>query len=305
MTLMHPWWLVFAMLSVIAFLLLDERHHDAWRNIITRPVLGFLRNNKKKPKKRQFGWLIAALFFIALSGPSLESDDKDTYKHTQGWIVLADVSRSMTLSDVVPSRLSAMRNTALELGNRAQAHSMTLIVYAGDAFVVTPPTYDLNIFASNANLLDYGVVPVDGSNVSRALSLSLGVIESSNFINSRLFVLSDTGGFNAQSAAAIARIADLGHRTDLIIFGTDESDNTGQINLQLAESMATHGNGVLVQSDTIGSVEYSPLDLDKNIDSSLLTQSGLTTLSWSNQSHWILLFAIPLFLMFLYRQPRS
>ena len=306
MTLMHPWWLVFALLSILAYLLLSERRDDAWQYVIAAPVLGFLRAFKKRISKRHIGWLIAAVYFIALSSPSIESANKDTWRHTQGWIILADVSRSMTLTDVIPTRLSAMRNTALELAGQAQSRSVTLIVYAGDAFVITPPTYDHDIFTSSTNLLDYGIVPLDGSNVSRALSLSLSVIENSDLINSRLFVLSDTGGFSAQSSAAVARIADLGHRTDLIIFGTDETDNSGKVDLKLANGMAKNGNGVVVRSDTIGNVNYAKLDLNNRaIATNLLTQSGLTTLIWSNQSHWPLLLAIPLFLMFFYRQLRS
>jgi len=308
MTVLQPWWLVFALLLFIAFWLLRTSQTDAWQQVIPQNVLVFLKRHKKSTPKRNIVWLIAAIGFAALSGPSTESEDKESYRHTQGWIVLADVSRSMTLTDITPSRIAAMRDAALELASQAQAHSVTLIVYAGDAFLIAPPSYDIENFNANANQLSYGIIPLDGSNLTRALSLGLSVIEDSGLVNARLFVLSDTGGFNTRSSSAIARIADRGHRTDLILFGTEEfsSEETGnneQIDLQLAKNMANVGNGTVIRADAIGNVNYSKLDLDDNVPATeLLTQSGLITLGWSNHSHWLLLCAVPFMLMLFYRQ---
>ena len=305
MTLIPPWWLLFALLVFIGYFVLRTHQHDAWQKVIPPKVLGFLKHQRPGKLTRHPGWLIAAIAFIALSGPSTETQDKDTYRHSQGWIILADVSRSMTLTDVVPSRISAVRDAALDLASHANANSITLIIYAGDAFVITPPSYDTENFTDNANLLEYGLVPTDGSNLTRALSLGLAVIEDSSLIDARLFVLSDTGGFNTNSSAAIARIADLGHRTDLIVFGTEGAEGTGSIDLELAENMANNGNGVVVQSNAIGTINYSKLDLsNRSNDQSVLVQSGLTTLAWSNQSHWLLLLALPLMLILFYRQLR-
>lgn len=305
MILQQPWWLLAACLCALGYFLFIARRHDDWEQAIRRPVLSYLKHGEKNKPRRQIGWLVAVLGCLALTGPSIEAQDKNAYRHTQGWVVIADVSRSMTLNDVVPSRLSAMRDTALELAKHAGASSTTLIVYAGDAFVITPPSFDTNNFSNSANLLSYGVVPMDGSNVTRALSLALSVIEDSHLVNARLFVLSDTGGFNTRSTAAVARIADLGHRTDLILFG-DAADNTAEFDIEVASSMANSGNGVLVRADSVGSVDFSKLNLDQVfLDNKLLSQSGLTTLVWSNQSHWILLCCIPLMLLMFYREFRS
>jgi len=303
MTLLHPLWLLPALLFLLAFFIVSKNNSRGWQQVINSRVLRFLKGDKNQLNRWHPGFLFAAIACVALSGPSIQADNGQTYRHTQGWLVLADVSKSMTLEDVTPSRLSAMRDTALKLVARAQANSTTLIVYAGDAFIVAPPSFDTANFMSNVNLLEYGMVPIDGSNVTRAFALALSVIEGTNLVNSRIFVLSDTGGFNTNANSAVSRLAQLGHRTDLILFGSDASDNASvSFDLDVAQTMAKSGGGELVIADAIGKVNLAKLDLrSRGLDNKLLTQSGITTLQWSSLSHWILLLCIPPLLLLFRR----
>ncbi len=303
MTFLHPWWLVIALLCVAGYFLHTRTTAGDWRRVIHSNVLDYLTRGRFQPGKRYLAYLVACLGAIALSSPSVPSTDEQTYQHAQGWIVLADVSRSMTLGDIAPSRLSAMRDAANQLARRSNASSITLIIYSGDAFIVAPPSYDTANFIENTSLLEYGTVPLDGSNVTRALSLAYSVIEGSQLINARLFILSDTGGFNTRSDAAVARLASLGHRTDLILFGSDASTSAAPFDLTAAQTMAKSSGGTVLLADGLGRVQYGPLSLDKlDFDNQLLTQSGITTLRWSNQSHWVLLLTVPLMLVLFLRE---
>lgn len=303
MTLLHPWWLLPAAMFIVAYVLLRTYNSNDWRRVIHAPVLDFLQRGHHAASHRHLTLLLAAITCVALSGPSIETQDSKTFQHTQGWIVLADVSRSMTLTDTIPTRLAAMKNIALELADRANANSITLIIYAGDSFVIAPPSFDTTHFKSNVNLLEYGTVPMDGSNLTRAFSLAWSVIDGSGLVNARLFVLSDTGGFNTRSDAAIARLASLGHRIDIILIGNENSGNAAPFDIKMANSLAASGNGVLLQTDAIGNVNLSTLGLDKiNTQTEFITQSGITTLRWSNQSHWLLLLMLPLVLLAFHRE---
>lgn len=302
-TLLHPLWLLPAVLLFAAFLWLRSDNHNAWHKVISAPVLNYLQRHHNQSSKRNPALLLACLSCVALSGPAIRASDSNTFQHSQGFIVLLDVSRSMTLTDVIPSRMSALRDAAIQLADRARANSTTLIVYAGDAFVISPPSFDTALFKANVNLLKYGTVPMDGSNLTRALSLAWSVIEGSSMVGARLFVLSDTGGFNTRSDAAVARLASLGHRTDVILFGRDDAGNAAPFDLAAAANLADSGNGVLLHADTLGSINFAKLDLNQiTTDGSLLTQTGITTLRWANQSHWLLLFGIPLWLIAFRRE---
>lgn len=301
LTFLQPWWLLLAALLLTVFLITKQKTTDDWQRVINSQVLKFLQGNQAS-RSRDLGLLIATLTCVALSSPSIPASDAETYQHSQGWIILADVSRSMSLTDIKPSRISAMRDTAIELAARANANSTTLILYSGDAFVVAPPSFDQANFRENANQIDYGIIPLDGSNLTRALSLAWSVIESSQLLNARLFILSDTGGFNTRSDAALSRLAANGHRADIILFGSDDSTNAAPFDLKAASLLAKSAAGSTVIANSLGQVDFSRLSLTvKNPGNGLLTQTGITTLRWSNQSHWILLLVIPLLLLQFYR----
>jgi len=136
MTLLHPSWLLPATFFLIVFLLLNKNKSNDWTLVINSKVLGFLQGKKAKSSRWHPAFLFAAIACAALSGPAVQGGDGQTYRHTQGWIILADLSRSMTLKDITPSRISAMRDAALKLAMSANVNSTTLIVYAGDAFIV-------------------------------------------------------------------------------------------------------------------------------------------------------------------------
>lgn len=305
LTLLQPWWLLPAGLLLLAFVITATTVASDWRRVLNANVLRYLSQGRLEGRHRHPGFLIAALACFALSGPSLPTTEAETYRHAQGWIVLADVSRSMTLTDVAPSRISAMRDAANEIASHANTKSVTLIAYAGDAFIIVPPSFDTANFRENANLLEYGIIPSDGSNLTRALSLAWTVIDASQLINARLFILSDTGGFNTRSDAAVARLAALGHRTDLVLFGSEESTNAAPFELTVANKLAKSGQGNMILANAIGAVATDKLSLNKlNLDNRLLNQTGISTLRWSNQSHWILLLAIPLLFLLFFRETR-
>jgi len=195
-----------------------------------------------------------------------------------------------------------MRDTALNLVTHANASSTTLIVYAGDAFIIAPPSFDTANFNNNVGLLEYGTVPIDGSNVARALALALSVIDGAGLVNTRLFVLSDTGGFSTRATAAVSRLAQMGHRTDLILFGSDDTNNATPFDLDSAKTMAKNGGGKMLLADAIGNINLTSLDLQsRGLDGKFLTQSGITTLTRSSVSHWLLLPGIPLLLLLFRR----
>jgi Ca-activated chloride channel family protein len=302
MTLLNPWWLLPASLLAVAGFALKSGYADDWQRVISSGVFNFLKQGIAKAAVLQPALLIAALGCAAISSPAIETTDSESYRHTQGWIVIADVSRSMTLSDTSPSRLSAMRNAALDLAARARANSTSLIIYAGDAFIAAPPSFDSENFKSNVALLEHGIIPLEGSNLTRAMSLAWSVIDGSQLVNARLFVLSDTGGFNNRSEAAIARLASHGHRTDVILFGSNDSDTAAPFDLEMAQSLAKSGNGQLLQADAIGQVELAELNLQSNLSDDHFLAAGLSSIRWHNQSHWLLLLAIPLMLWLFHRE---
>jgi Ca-activated chloride channel family protein len=302
MTLLYPWWLVAAALCLALYWFSRRRTADGWRRVIDAKVLNYLRPIAP-PASRQLYWLIAAIIALALSSPSVRTADNRVFKHAQGWLILVDVSRSMTLEDISPNRLSAARDVAMQIARAAGARSTTLIAYAGDAFIISPPSFDRELFDSSANLLEYGMVPNEGSNLSRALSLAKNVIDSSSMLYARVFIVGDSGGINSRAETAITQMADNNHRIDVILTGRDNPDNASPIDTGVVEKFADNGGGRLVRVDPLGRLDLNELALEeKTRQRDWLVGTGINSISWSNQSHWILLCALPLWLYAFWRE---
>lgn len=295
MIFQHPGWLlVSAFLLACSFIYRNLTSSSAWQKVMSKQVLALLSNHSAKVSRFNNALLIAAIIAAALSSPSTRNQQADAFQHTDGWFLLADLSRSMTLSDVLPSRLSAMRNSIAELIAASGANATSLIIYTADAFMAVPPSFDKQQLYETAALLDYGVIKQDGSNLTRALSLSASSIAESGMTQARIFVLGDTGGISKNAIAAANYLADQGHRLDLIVFGSPDSKAGAEqaLNLKDADQFAAAGRGKLLLADSLGKADIGKLSLTTNDHRT--QNAAQRAIYWKNQSHWLLLLLIPL-----------
>lgn len=307
LTWLQPVWLIAsACLLMLAAVWRFPGLKDHWQRVLSDNVLAYLGGRKRQWRRWDLLLLMAAIVCMALARPAVRQSSDDTWRHSIGWVVVADVSRSMTLNDTVPSRLSAAREALLALSRAAGARPIAMILFAGDAFLVAPPAFDRSHFNEHAALLEYGVVPNEGSNLARALSLASSVIEESGYIRARVFVVGDSGGSNQSSEAAARHLASSGHRTDVILFGDDAGDNANAddpdstlVDLVAGKALATAGGGLLIHGNKFGVLDYKSLKLASDTDAS--TVSALESLVWRNQSHWLLLLLLPL-MLYWFRQ---
>lgn len=313
LVLLQPLWLIVALiLAIIALRRVQNTMNNDWQKIMSPAVFEFLSLGLYQRHGVHWALWSATVAALCLTQPVVRSTDDETWRHSIGWIMVMDVSRSMTLNDTVPSRLSAARQTLSVLSEKSGARPIAMIIYAGDAFLIAPPAFDKSVFDENAALLEYGIVETDGSNLTRALSLASSVIADSGFVVARVFVLTDTGGINASSISAVSYLAENGHTTDVLTFGTTagtangaEGDTSGAlsptaINRPLAENLATAGNGQLLFANGFGVVDFNRLSLTEHGSAS--THADLKTLVWADQSHWLLLLCLPLLLFQFHRE---
>ncbi len=305
MIFIHPWFILAALaIAVWAVFSATSHSEDGWRKVIAKPVLLFLDAKRDLGRRFPLLLIIAALIALAMSSPALQKNDQNTLQHSNGWIVVADVSRSTTADDVAPNRLAAIRDTLIKLADKSQAKPIALIIYAGDAFIAVPPAFDKSLFKSHSALLEYGVVPIDGSNLARALSLAASVITDSGFLSARVLLLSDSGGMNSSSEAAARFLAAQGHRLDVLLFGSSNSTSDTQSNLSVnvnqAKSIADAGGGELIRANSLGAIALDKLDLNQAQHAT--QNANITALHWQNQSHWLLIFGVgPLLLWAFWR----
>jgi Ca-activated chloride channel family protein len=304
MTLLQPLFLVPAALCLAAAWWLRLRAgEDGWARIMSARVLALLRP-RAGLRQIDLALLALAVVFAALASPALRADAENSYALNEGVLVLADVSKSMTLDDVRPSRMSAAREAVLAISASAGARATALIVYAGDAYLAEPFATDRRQLDAYAGALEYGLIQAGGSDLGRALALARSVIAQSGVAHARIVVVTDGGGFDGSTSDIARRFAQRGHRLDAVLVARPETVTPVAVDTNLVETVAAAGDGAMLAVDGNGNVDLGPLQLDGTL-LSFPTATGLSLLStdWQNQSHYLLLAALPLMLL-LFRRSR-
>ncbi|HET7469752.1 MAG TPA: VWA domain-containing protein [Gemmatimonadales bacterium] len=125
-------------------------------------------------------WLqAAALGFgaLALARPQFGERPADLADTGRDLLVLLDLSRSMTVTDVAPNRLAAAKEAVWETVSAAPGDRVGLVVFGGSAFLQLPPTSDhaaFKLFLDAASPDDLGDPATD---VGTALATAGKVFE--------------------------------------------------------------------------------------------------------------------------------
>ncbi len=300
MTLLAPVWVIVAVgLGVLALWWGDRRRRDSWHRIMAPDVLAYLRPGQALRNGINLPLLIAALTALALSGPARIADKQNAFLLAEGWLVAIDVSKSMQTNDVAPTRLAAARDLAADLAARAGGRPVALVVFAGDAYLAAPFAFDKRPYQSYLAALKPGVVPIDGSNIRRALALTSNVMEESGLLRGRVFLLTDGPDIHEDAVALGRRLAGSGHRLDVLTFADPGTRDPEPVDIEAADRLAESGGGA---HHAIGPAGRLPeAGLAETTGDLGLIAAPLTTVRQINQSHWLLLLMAPLFL-FLFRR---
>lgn len=115
-------------------------------------------------------WLLLA---IACAGPRLPMEMAgEAAVPNADLMLVVDISRSMSVADVSPSRLRRARIELEELLDRAQGQRIGLIVFAARAHLYVPLTMDHEALRYYLASLDTLVPPTQGSRPAEALALA-------------------------------------------------------------------------------------------------------------------------------------
>ncbi|HEX5387756.1 MAG TPA: VWA domain-containing protein [Gemmatimonadales bacterium] len=96
---------------------------------------------------------------FALARPQLGEHPASIVRDGRDVLLLLDLSRSMNVADVAPSRLAAARTAALQVMSASPHDRVGLIVFGGSAFLQLPLTSDhatLKLFLDHASTDDLG-----------------------------------------------------------------------------------------------------------------------------------------------------
>ncbi len=214
----------YAFIPLLLFLYFSFRvrsNNRIWSGIVDQKLMPYVLS-VSGGKQRRYPLLLvfiaSSLGITALAGPVVEKQSQPVYRELSSLVVLLDLSQSMNAADIKPSRLARARLELLDLLKTRKTGQTALIVYAADAFVVTPLTDDNATIANMVPSLTTDMMPAQGSNLSSALARAYSLLTQAGIVNGNILVITDE--IRQSDEAAIKKIFAQGHRLSILGIGT-------------------------------------------------------------------------------------
>jgi Ca-activated chloride channel family protein len=223
---LRPWWLL-ALIPLAALVWALHRHRRSggdWREFCDPALLPHILIGMPARKSRRPLWLAAlggALAVLALAGPAWERLPAPVFRNLSALVVVLDLSMAMEATDLKPSRLERARFKIEDILRARKDGQTALVVYAGDAFTVTPLTDDAATITAQLSALSPRLMPVQGARPDLGLDMAARLLMQAGLKSGdALLVGAGEGLAGAESAAA--RLRSRGYRVSALGVGTAE-----------------------------------------------------------------------------------
>ncbi len=313
--LLRPEWLWLALpLALLVFLLSQCRARTGhWHSVCDSKLLPFILQSQTL-KTSHWPLLITALAgllaIIALSGPVCEQREQPVFRDQSALVIALDLSRSMDATDIKPSRLVRARLKLIDILKQRQEGQTALVVYAAQAFTVSPLTDDTDTIISLVNSLDSNMMPQQGSDSTIAIAQSAQLLQQASIPKGDILLITD-GISNEYLQATLNEIKTYQHRVSVLSVGTTDGapiamrdggflkdKNAAIVIPKLKEAalqqLAQQGNGRYHNISNDDSDLNYLLDIITAEDDSKEAVSGLNTDQWREEGPWLLLLLLPL-----------
>jgi len=225
----RPLWLL-ALIPVVSVVWLSW--HKKWRignwqAVCDADLLPYLlQDNASSLHKRGYAPLALAalsalLAVISLAGPTWQRLPAPVFRNESALVIALNLSITMDAADITPSRLVRARYKIADLLKRRKDGQTALLVYAGDAFVVTPLTTDSETIISQLPALTTDIMPSQGNNMVVALEKADDLFRQAGLTKGQIIVVTDAVDLPATQGIA-EQSAKTGYNVSVLAVGTEE-----------------------------------------------------------------------------------
>ncbi len=289
-----------------------RRPSGDWIRACDPHLLRWLSVSQAEGRTRGGGrWLAGAAVLIAilaLAGPSWEKLPDSSFSARDARMIVLDLSRSMLAQDLRPNRLTRARFRLADLLDQTGEGQVGLVSYAGDAYVVSPLTSDMNTIANLLPALRPDIVPVSGSRADKALEMAATLLRRAGLTHGEILLVTDSA--NSADAARAKDLNNDGIITSVLGVGTVEgapipsgagfiSDRSGNVVIARLDraslqAVAEAGGGRYLELSA-GAAEGS-LWLEQD-GSEFSRREGALGERWQDAGPWLVLLLLPLALL--------
>jgi len=316
---LRPEWFYALIPALLLFALLRYRqsHHSNWEKVIAPHLLPHILSNPDKAvSKSPLSLLLAAwlLAIVAIAGPVWRQTPQPVHEREDALVVIFDLTRSMLATDVKPDRLVRAKRKLIDLLELREEGVTGLVVFAGDAHVVSPLTDDTKTIAAMIPALSPDIVPAPGSALAPALVKAVDLFQGGGTASGRILIITD----EIRDVVASQRVAREFRNTYPVSVMSVGTEVGGPVALVSGRPEAGYlkdarGNLVIPKLNTnslkdfadLAGGRYSPMTLTEEDLGYLLAEQPLMRNDtyrelerdfdvWFEEGPWLLLMLLPL-----------
>lgn len=291
---------------VVALALWFRRAHQGdWSRVIDADLLPFLLPDQTGAARRVSVWIptfLLALIILAAAGPSLQRVELPVIKRADALVIVLDMSASMLAADVQPSRIQRARQKVLDLLETRNEGVTGLVVFAGDAHVVTPLTDDTRTIANLMPALSPTMMPLPGANAASAIQIAADLLITAGAQGGQILLMTD-GLPSFDTGAIKTTLEDSGATLAILAIGTPSGapiplpnggflkDDAGEIVIP-----ALDRGGINAIASELGAayreITLDEADIEALTERDLLVTEGELDLdrqtdAWQDQGYWL------------------
>jgi Ca-activated chloride channel family protein len=310
----RPYWLlaIIPYIVIVALMLRNKLSQGNWSAVCDAELLPYLLQEKAVNQSRwplTTGAIAALLAITALSGPTWQRLPSPVFRNESALVIALDLSRSMDAEDIKPSRLIRARYKIADILKQRKDGQTALLVYAGDAFTVTPLTDDTETIDSQLSALTTDIMPSEGSNTEVVLERAVELFKQAGLQKGQILLVTD--GVNLDETLPAVKALD-GYTLSILGVGTADGapialpeggflkDKQGTIVIPKLDAgdlakLAQAGKGIY-QTITANDADIQTLlsAVDKPVQQQGKENKNLLLDQWEDKGPLLLLLVLPL-----------
>ena len=298
------WGLLICPLLALALWHRRTRQGD-WSRAIDPELLPYLMPEHSDKTRQTTIWmpiLLLSLIVLAASGPSLRQVELPVIKRADALVLVLDLSASMLAADVQPSRIRRARQKILDLLELRVEGVTGLVVFAGDAHVVTPLTDDARTIANLMPALSPNIMPLPGANATSGIEAAANLLITAGAQGGQILLMTDgLPGFDTvraknalESSGAALAVMTIGTKAGAPIplpNGGFLKDDAGEIVIPTLDREAIDQVASALNA-TVEQISLDERDIESLTRRNVLVADGELDLSrqtdaWQDQGFWL------------------
>ena len=313
---LRPYWLLLlpALIVLLWFMIFRRLGSRSWEAICDEHLLPYMLIGGSSRWRRAPIYLVGIgglVSIISLAGPVWEKLPQPVFNNQSALVIALDLSQSMDSNDISPSRLGRARFKVADILNQHGEGQAALLVYAGDAFTVTPLTDDMSTIASQLSALTTRIMPSQGNRTDLALEKAEELLKGAGHITGDILLVTDEIDLLRIESQA-RQLHQQGYRISVLGIGTEYGtpvvmddgsflkDSRGEIVIPILDEkamrkLAEAAGGVYRRmTPNDDDIRFLLNNVTQNTGKQHSSENEFETDVWQEQGPWLLLLLIPL-----------